>query len=128
MILAEEMHAPQLAELVGIRLIVAGLASLELDGTQALGDLVDDILQAEQVLLDPFELSHGLDPSAFVSTDARSFVEKRPPLLLRSLEKFTHAPLLDNAVRVGAQACVQEHFLDIAKPGGLFVYEVLALT
>ena len=60
MIFRERERRPLLAQLSIVFLEVAGLARLVLDAAEALFELLDDVLDAEQVLLDALELAFGL--------------------------------------------------------------------
>ena len=127
-ILGQEVQPAQLLELLAVALVAAGLAGLVLDGTKPLLDLGDNVVEAQEVLLDAFELAEGLLLAGLVLADAGGLVEDRPPVVLAGLEETLHAALLDDAVGVDAHAGVHEHLADVAQAAGRLVDEVFALA
>ncbi len=67
----------QFPETAGMFLVFLCLGCLNLDAAQLLFDLVDDVLQAQQILVDAFELAQAFSFLGFEPADAGGFLENR---------------------------------------------------
>ncbi len=128
MILGQGIRAAQLAELLRIRLVVAGLTGGELHAAQSLLVFLNDVLHAKKVLIDALQAALRLFLANLVLTDAGGLLKNLPPVGRVRLKQDVDAALLDDAVGVDADAGVHEQFLDILEPADLLVQEVLAIA
>src|SRR5207248_699422 len=118
----------QFLEPAAVLLVALGLGRLELDAAQLLFDLVDDVLEALDVLIDALQPAQRLDLLGLEAADAGRLLEDGAPLPCGRLQQDVHAPLLDDAVGVGAGAGAEEEVLDVLEAALLAVDEVLALA
>ncbi len=80
-ILGQPQGQAQLLEPVGIFLVTLRLGCLQLDAAELLVHLVDDVLEAEQVLIDTLQLAEGFDLFGLETADAGGFLEDGAALL-----------------------------------------------
>ena len=120
-------------EAVGGQLIVeqlelASLLSLPSHDSQASLGVVQLRARALEVALGPLELALGFNAALAVFGDARRLFEDDPSFLRRGEQHAVDLALLDDRVRIGADARVHEQLADIAHPRTLAVDEVRALA
>ena len=75
----------ELLQAVSIVFIAAGFGSLGADAFQAIFDFVNDVMQAQQVLIDTFQAAEGFDFLGFESADAGRFFEDCAAVFSRRL-------------------------------------------
>src|SRR5205085_1259197 len=91
-------------------------------------DLVDDVLDAGQVLIDAFELAQRLDLLRLEATDAGRLLEDGAAILARRLQQDIDLALGDDAQVVIAGAGAEKEVLDIFEARRLAVDEIFALA
>ena len=133
--LRAEVHEPPAVEdaLDGLHLVAHGaiparLAGLPLERLELLLHLVDDVVHAEQVLLGRLQLEGRLPPPGLVFRDPRRLLDERAPVGGLAGEDHADLALLDDRVRLGAEAGVHEQLMDVAQAAQLAVHQVLALA
>ena len=118
----------QLLEAIAVFLEALGLGCLELDGAELLFYFLNDVLDAGQVLIDPFQLSQRLDLLGLESTDAGGLFEDGAAVLVRGLQKNIDLALGDDAQVVVAGTGAEEEVLDVFEPADLAVDEVFTFA
>src|SRR5262249_30051078 len=128
MVVLQPQADAQLLEPAAVLLIALCLCCLQTHAAKWLLDLVEDVLEALQVLIDPLQLAKRLGLLRLEAADARRLLEDNAPLLRRCLQQHIDAALFDDAVGVGTGAAAQKEVLDVLETTGLLVDEVLALA
>jgi len=127
-VLVQGVGDPQFLQPAAVLLVVACLAGLVLDASQSPLDFVEDIAEAQEVLLGASEFPFGLFAFGLVLGDAGGFLEDEAAFVRVGLEQHVHLALFDEAVGIDADAGVHEEFADVAQAAGLAVQEVLRLA
>ena len=107
--------------------VPARLARLPLETLELLFHLVHDVIHAQQVLLGRLELERGLPPAGPVLGDPGRLLDEGPAVGGLAGEDQADLALLDDGVRLGAEAGVHEQLVDVPQAADLAVHEVLAL-
>ena len=107
--------------------VAARPGRLPLERPALLLDLEDDVVDAGQVLLRGLELQLGRPAPRLVLRDAGRLLEELPALRRARAQDLTDPPLLDDRVRLDADAGIHEEVLHVAEAADLSVDEVLAL-
>ncbi len=108
--------------------IAPRLAGLALQTLELLLHLVDDVVDAKEVLLGCLELEGGLAAARLVLGDPGGLFDERPPIGRLRREDLADLPLLDDGVGLRAEARVHEQLVDVAQSAHLPVHQVLALA
>ena len=125
-VVVQRVGEPQVGQALRILLIGTGPARLDLYAAQALLDFLDDVVHAQQVLVDLLELALRLLLALLELGDAGGLLEDEAALFRVGLEQCGDAALLDHTVRVHANAGVQEKLANVFESGGLVVELVFA--
>ena len=88
-------------------------AGLDLHAAKPLVDFLDDVVHAQQILIDLLELALGFLLLDFVFGDARGFFKDQPALFGVGFEQRGDAALLDHAVGIDAHAGIQKQLADV---------------
>ncbi len=112
-------------EAIGVLPVAARLARLQLDAPQPAVDFVDDVGEAEEILLDALQPPQGFDLSRLEAADARRFLEDHAAVLCRRLEEYVDLSLFNDAVGLGAQTGAGEEIANVTEAAGLAVDQVL---
>ena len=118
MIFPHAVRQAQFRELGRILPESPGLGGLGFDGAQALVDLFDDVVDAEQVLIHFFEFSLRLFFAGFEFGDAGRLFKNQAAFLRVGLEHGGDAALFDDAVSVNTNTSVEEKFAHIFESRG----------
>nr|WP_171468867.1 hypothetical protein [Frigoriglobus tundricola] len=124
-VLAHAEPDPQLAQPVGVLLVLLRLRGLHPERAELGVQRVELVLRAGEVQLDGGELAERFVLFRFEPADARGLVEDLAAVLRGRLEQLVHAPLGDDRVAAGGTAA-EEQVLDVLEAGHLAVDEVLA--
>src|SRR5262245_25323628 len=108
----------QLLQSATVLLIALRLRCLQTHAAKLLLDLVEDVLEALQVLIDPLQLAQRLGLLRLEAADACRLLEDDAPLLRRCLPQHIDATLLDDAVGVGTGAAAQKPVVDVIETTG----------
>ena len=76
-------------------------------------DFMDDIRNAQQVLLGLIQLAHGLPLACTVLRDTGCFLKEKPPFLRLAVQDFIHAVLPDNAHAIVPETRISKKLIDI---------------
>ena len=125
---AGELHLLPAPQLFPQPLVAAGLGRLPLQRAPLLLDLVDDVVDARQVLLRGFELQLGGAAAALVLGDAGRFLDQLTAIGRAGAENLADLALLDHGVGLHAQAGVHQQVLHVAEAAVLAVDQVFALA
>ena len=125
--LREEQLLPP-AQLAAQPLVAAGLAGLPLERGALALELVDEIVDAGEVLLRRFELELGLAAARLELGDAGRFLDQLPAIGRLRAEDLADLALLDDGVALHADADVHQDVLHVAQADGVAVDQVLALA
>ncbi len=123
-----ELHLLPAPQLVTQASVAPRLGGLPLQRAPLLLDLVDDVVNAGEVLLRGFELELGLTPPALVLRDPGRFFDQLPAIGGAGAQDLTDLSLLDDRVGLDAQARIHEQILHIAEAAGFAVDQVLTLA
>ncbi len=123
-----EEHALDPLHLLADRAPAPRLGRLALEALELLLDLVDDVVDAEEVLLRRLELELGLPAAGLVLRDAGRLLDDRAAVGGLGGEDLADLALLDDRVGLRAEAGVHEQLVDVAQATDLAVHEVLALA
>ena len=118
----------EFAQAIVVDLEVASLAGLELDAAEAFLHFLDDVVDAEKVLLRSIELALGFALADLVFADAGRFLEDGPAFDVRRFQQHVDAALLDDRIGVGPDAAVEEQVANVLEPGDFLVDEIFALA
>ena len=91
-------------------------------------DLPDEILEPGQVRLGRFELVPGRAPAGLVFRYPRGLLEDAPSVFSAFADDLVHHALLHHRVGAGTEAGVHQQVLDVEKPAGDLVQEVVAFA
>ena len=116
------------AQLFAQPLVPPRARRLALQRAALLLDLEDDVVDARQVLLRGFELELGGAAARLVLGDAGRFFDQRAALGRARRQDLADLALLDDGVRLDAEARVHQQVVDVAQPADLAVDQVLALA
>ena len=125
--LREEQLLPP-AQLAAQPLVAAGLAGLPLERGALALELVDEIVDAGEVLLRRFELELGLAAARLELGDAGRFLDQLAAIGRLRAEDLADLALLDDGVALHADADVHQDVLHVAQADGVAVDQVLALA
>ena len=128
MVFLQSQADAQLLEPAAMFLVALGLGCLQLHAAQLLFHLVDDVAQAQEVLIDALQTAQRFGLLGLEAADAGRLLEDGAPLLGGGLQEHVHPALLDDAVGVRAGAAAQEQVLDVPEAADLVVDQVLALA
>ena len=90
--------------------------------------LLDDIVDADEVLLGFFQFPNRGLLAVFILRDAGDFVKQEPPFFWAHVENQIDLALLHDRVSIYTDAGVHEEFADIAQPTWSLVDKVAALS
>ncbi len=116
------------AQLAAQALIAAGLAGLALEGGALALELVDEVVDAGEVLLRRFELQLGLATARLELGDAGGLLDQLPAIGRLRAEDLADLALLDDGVALHADADVHQDVLHVAEADRVAVDQVLALA
>jgi hypothetical protein len=116
------------AELLAQALVAARPRRLSLQRVALLLDLEDDVVDPRQVLLRRLELQLGGAPARLVLRHPRGFFDQHPPFGRPRRQDLADLPLLDDRVRLDAEAGVHEQIVDVTQAADLSVDQVFALA
>ena len=125
--LREEQLLPP-AQLAAQPLVATGLAGLPLQRGALALELVDEIVDAGEVLLRRFELELGLAAARLELGDAGGFLDQLAAIGRLRAEDLADLALLDDGVALHADADVHQDVLHVAQADGVAVDQVLALA
>ena len=118
----------ELLQPIGVFLVAPRLAGLGPHSAQAAFHFVDDVRQAQQVLLDPLQPPQGLELLELEAADAGGLFEDHAAVFGRGLQEHVDLALLDHAIGLRAQAGAGQQVADIAEPAGIAIDQVFALA
>ncbi len=127
-ILPREQHFLQPPKLVPELLVSTRLRRLPLERPALLVHLEDDVVDPGEVLLRRFELQLRGAPPGLVLRDAGRFLNQLTAIGRPRAEDQADLALLDDGVRLRAEAGVHQQFVHVPQPADLAVDQVLALT
>ena len=90
--------------------------------------LLDDIVDADEVLLSLFQFPNRGLLAMLILRDAGDFVKQEPPFFGAHVENQVDLALLHDRIGIHSDAGVHEEFADIAQPTRRVVDKVAALT
>src|SRR5690606_30065623 len=123
-----EQHLLPAAQLLAQALVAPRLGRLPLQAAALLLHLVDDVVDAREVLLRRFELQLGRAPARLVLRDARRFFDQLPAIGRTRGQDHPDLALLDDGVGLRAEARVHQQLVDVLQAAVLAVDQVLALA
>src|SRR5690606_14425342 len=123
-----EEHLLPAAQLLAQPLIAPRLGGLALQAAALLLDLVDDVVDAREVLLRRLELQLGGPAARLVLRDARRLFDQRPAIGRTRGQDPPDLALLDDGVGLRAEARVHQQLVDVLQTALLAVDQVLALA
>ena len=118
----------QLLQPVGVFLVASRLGGLRANRAETTVDLVDDVRQAEHVLVDALEPTSCFELFRLESTDASRFLKDRTAVLGRGLQHHVDLALFDDAVRLGGDAGPRKQIANVAQPTGLMIDQVFTFA
>ena len=122
-------HHPQLgAHLVAQSGIALGLAGLALERVHLPRDFFENVVDAVQVRLGVFETRFGETLFRLEFGDSGRLFDDGAAVRRTAAQNLTDASLLDERVRLRAEARAHEHFLDVAQAAELSVQQVFAVA
>ena len=95
---------PQMLQPRGALAVAPGLAGLRAHAAEPAFDLVDDVGEAEQILLDALQPPRGRGLLGLEPADAGRLFEDQPAVAGRRLQQHVDLALLDDAVGLGRDA------------------------
>src|SRR5690606_34568792 len=125
---AGRLHLFPRAQFLTQRAVTARPRSLALERVPLLLDLVDDVVDARQILLGGFELEFGRPPPGLVFRDAGRLLDEHAPFGRTRRENLPDLALLDDSVGLHAEPRIHQQIVDIAEPADFAVNQVFALT
>src|SRR5579872_1348303 len=126
--LACQDHAQLRPHFVAQLGIPLGLRCLALERIHLPCNFVEDIVDAGQILLRVFEAGFGKSLLRFEFGNARGFLDNCAAVSRTAAQNLSDTPLLNERVRLRAQARAHEQFLNIAQTAKFSVEKVLALA
>ncbi|OQA05660.1 MAG: hypothetical protein BWY66_02341 [bacterium ADurb.Bin374] len=116
------------ADLGGERLVAAGLFGLLGERPKLVLDLADNVLKAGDVGPGVIELGERVRLAVLELRDAGGLFDEGTAGLGALEDDVLDVTLADDRVAILADACIHQHFLDIAQQGAGAVHEVVALA
>ena len=107
----------QVLELVAVRDVALGLRRLALERGEVALDLGDDVADAQQVLLRELHLALGLLLPRLELGDAGGLLDEQAPVLGLGADDEADLALLDDRVRLRADAGAEEEIGDVLAGG-----------
>ena len=108
------------------RLVAASACRLAFERVELLGHFLQDVVDAQQVLLGRLQLGFRQPPLGFVFGYASGFFQQDAPVRRARGEDAFDAALLDDGVGLRPQPCPHEQLLDVTQAAVLPVQIVLA--
>ena len=127
-ILARQEDFLAAAQLVAKLLVALRLAGLPLQRPALLFDLEHDVVDAGQVLPRGFELELRRAAAGLVPGDAGRFFDQLAAIGRPRAQNEANLALLDDGVRLRAEARVHQQFVHVAQAADLAVDQILALS
>ena len=111
-----------------VLLVVPRLAGRQTHTSQALLQLFNDVLQAQQVVVRALQLPLRLDAADLIAADAGRLLEYLPAFDRAGLQQKVHAALLNDTVGVDPHPRVEQQVADVLAATGVAVEPVLAVA
>ena len=123
----EQVHV-QVLEFLGVFHVEAGVAALLLQGTKTAIELLQDVIQALDILQRALKLLVRLVLAGAELDDAGGLLKDLAAILGFAGQDLINAALADDGVALLADAGIAEQINDVAQTAGRTVEEVLALA
>ncbi len=116
------------AQLFTQPLVTPRARGLALQGTALFLDFENDVVDARQVLLRGFQLQLGGSAARLVFGDAGGFFDQRAPLGRARRQDLPDLALLDDGIRLHAEARIHQQVVHVPQAAHLAVDQVFALA
>ena len=108
--------------------VLPRLGRLPLQRVPLLFELVDDVVDADEILLGRVELQFGGPPARLVLRHPRRFLDELPPIGRFGAQDLADLALLDDGVALDAHPGVHQEVLHVAQAAHVAVDQVFALA